>query len=76
MGRVGDSLQPGDRVDLEIVEILREGMVICSLDGRLFQVRNQSSEPLQVGQKIRLIVSSRNPLEFRWSEGIRLDRRA
>lgn len=75
MSVVGGDLQPGDRVDLEIVEILPAGQLICSLEGRLFRVTNQSPEKPKVGDRVRLFVSSRNPLEFRWSPGPGLNRR-
>ena len=76
MKKVGQNLRPGDRVDVEIVELLRDGMMICSLDGRLFQVKNEGLENPRPGQRVRLVVEAANPLRFRLRAGPGLDRRA
>ena len=63
MGKL-DSFHRGQIIQSKVLELIKANEFIVELNGHLLRVSNKSNVSLSVGQKVRLVVSSVNPLSF------------
>ena len=54
----------GQLIRAEIVELISKKEFICSFQGNLFRVTNESAHEFVCGQQVNLIVRSEYPLQF------------
>ncbi len=58
------SLEKGQILSAQVVEVLSSREVICSFYGNLLRIANHATQSLQVDQIVQLQVKSTDPLEF------------
>lgn len=68
------SFRKGERILAEVVESLSTTEIICSLEGTLFRIRNESGRVLKKGDKALLEVTQATPLQFKTPTTKNLDR--
>lgn len=57
-------LRPGEKIKARVEEVQVENDLLMSYQGRLFRVKNSSSQHFQTGQWLDLVMIKENPLEF------------
>jgi len=64
MKHILQSLEKGQRVAVSIIEIQDSQNLLVSYGGELFRVYNTSGRRFEIGEKILLVVTQKNPVEF------------
>ncbi len=57
-------LAKGQCIQVDVIEIQSDRQILVSYRGELFRVKNTSGRRFQIGEKIMLVVSQLDPLEF------------
>ena len=58
------TLQKGQSISVNVVEVQPDRQILVSYRGELFRVKNTSGRRFNIGEKIILVVAQKEPLEF------------
>jgi len=58
----------GDRVEVKVVEVQRDGSMVVEFQGDLIRVQNRTQQFFQAEQSIALVVTAIRPYAFRLAE--------
>lgn len=64
MNKIINALEKGSCIKVTIVEIQDDRQLLVSYQGELFRVKNTSGRRFQIDEKMFLVVTQKNPLEF------------
>ncbi len=59
-----ESLQKGQSIIVEVIEVQPDRQVLVNYRGQLFRVKNISGRRFDIGERIYLVCVHTNPLEF------------
>ena len=62
-----NEFKKGQTVWVDIVEIQEDHQLLVDYNGNLILVKNSTGRSLQIGQRLKLIVATTNPLHFQSS---------
>ncbi|MEZ0390861.1 MAG: hypothetical protein ACAH59_01505 [Pseudobdellovibrionaceae bacterium] len=58
------NLQKGQPISVNVIEVQIDRQILVSYRGELFRVKNTSGRRFNIGEKVILVVTQKNPLEF------------
>jgi hypothetical protein len=64
MKTILQTLQKGQCISVEVIEVQVDRFILVSYRTELFRVKNTSGRRFQIGEKILLVVAQKDPLEF------------